>query len=96
MSEAISSMFETETAIEAIAPLIKLIKSREELFFDLFYFVNTHFECSSNDLDNTIFQGFLRTQQLKNDQQHHREQALIQSTVEEQPVELTLDDRTSK
>ncbi len=41
-------------------PLIKLVKEREELYFELFSFVNKHIGSSSNDLDSlTIFNKFL-------------------------------------
>lgn len=47
--------------------LIKLVKEREDLYFELLTFVNKNIQSSSNDLDNfTIFNKFLAEVDFKN------------------------------
>ena len=57
-----------------------MVRQREELYFELLYFVTKHIESSSNDLDNTIFQGFIRSQQGKHSQQEQEERELKETT----------------
>lgn len=43
-----------------VNPLIKLVREREDLYFELLGFVNSHLTSSSNDLDNTtVFNKFI-------------------------------------
>jgi hypothetical protein len=46
--------------LDGVSPIIKLVKDREQLFFELLSFVTTHIAADSNDLDTlTIFHPFL-------------------------------------
>ena len=72
------------SGIEALNPLLKLVKEREELFFELLSFVHKNIECSSNDLDTTtIFCQFLPTLKLTHSSLRDREQLLLESLVSE-------------
>ena len=53
--------------VEIVNPLIRLVKEREDLYFELLGFVNTHISSSSNDLDNTsVFNKFIKQIESKN------------------------------
>ncbi len=66
--------------MEAVNPLIKLLKEREELYFELLTFVNTHLATSSYDLDNTsIFKKYIAHFDLKHAAIRTREQLLVDS-----------------
>jgi hypothetical protein len=61
-----------------MSPLIKLVKDREQLYFDLLSFVTTHITADSNDLDTlTIFAPFLNRTRTQNEALVHREEALL-------------------
>ncbi len=46
--------------MDVVNLLLKLVKAREDLFFELLSFVHKNIESSSNDIDNTtIFHQFL-------------------------------------
>jgi hypothetical protein len=53
--------------VEIVNPLIRLVKEREDLYFELLGFVNSHLASSSNDLDITsVFNKFIILLDSKN------------------------------
>ncbi len=64
--------------LERVSPLIKLVKDREQLYFELLSFVTAHITADSNDLDTlTIFAPFLARIRTHNDALLLREQTLL-------------------
>lgn len=60
-----------------MSPLIKLVKDREQLFFEVLSFVSAHIAADSNDLDTlTIFAPFLARVRALDDALRVREEAL--------------------
>jgi hypothetical protein len=64
--------------LERVSPLIKLVKDREQLYFELLSFVTAHIGADSNDLDTlTIFAPFLARIRTQNDALASREDTLL-------------------
>lgn len=59
--------------IDIVNPLIKLVREREDLYFELLSFVNSHLTSSSNDLDNTtVFNKFISLIDTKHNELHFK------------------------
>jgi hypothetical protein len=72
-----------------MSPLIKLVKDREQLFFELLSFVTTHLAADSNDLDTlTIFAPFLAHIRTQNTALTAREEALVAGLGGRGPVAM--------